>query len=73
MIFRVKEFKTIPSILQCFKCQGFGHKAPNCTKNEICVMCGESHLDKNCPQDTDAALKMIGSKSNIVIGGLEIF
>ena len=26
--------KTTPSILQCLKCQGFGHKAPNCTKNE---------------------------------------
>ena len=31
IIFRVEEFKTTPSILQCFKCQGFGHKAPNCT------------------------------------------
>ena len=43
IIFRVEEFKTTPSILQCFKCQGFGHKAPNCTKNEKCVVCGEAH------------------------------
>ena len=48
IIFRVEEFKT-PSILQCFKCQGFGHKAPNCTKNEKCVVCGEAHSYKNCP------------------------
>ena len=40
IIFRVEEFKTTPLILQCFKCQGFGHKAPSCTKN---------HLHKNCP------------------------
>ena len=31
IIFRVEEFKTTPSILQCYKCQGFGHKAQNCT------------------------------------------
>ena len=39
IIFRVEEFKTTPSILQCFKCQGFGHKALNCTKKEKCVVC----------------------------------
>ena len=46
IIFRVEEFKTTPSIFQCFQCfqcQGFGQKAPNCTKNEKCVVCGETH------------------------------
>ena len=38
IIFRVEEFKTTPSILQCFKCQGFGHKALNCTQKEKCVV-----------------------------------
>ena len=47
IIFRVEEFKTTPSILQCFKCQGFGHKTPNCVKNEKCVVCGEAHSHKN--------------------------
>ena len=37
IIFKVKEFKTTPSILQHFKCQGFRHKAPNSTKNQKCV------------------------------------
>ena len=49
IIFRVEEFKTTLFILQCFKCQGFGHKAPNCTKEEKCVVCGEAHSHKNCP------------------------
>ena len=49
IIFRVEEFKTTPSILQCYKCQGFGHKAPNCTKNQKCVVCGGAHSHKNCP------------------------
>ena len=46
IIFRVEAFKTTPSILQCFKCQGFGHKALNCTKKKKCVVCGEAHSHK---------------------------
>ena len=49
IIFKVEEFRTTPSIQQCFKCQDFGHKAPNCTKKQKCVMCGEGHSHKNCP------------------------
>ena len=49
IIFRVEEFRTTPSIQQCFKCQGFGHKAPNCTKKPKCVVCIEAHSHKNCP------------------------
>ena len=49
IIFGVEDFKTTPSILQCFMCQSFGHKALNCTKKEKCVVCGEAHSHKNCP------------------------
>ena len=49
IIFKVEEFRTTPSIQQCFKCQGFGHKAPNCTKKPKCAVCGEAHSHKNCP------------------------
>ena len=49
IIFRVEEFKTTPSILQCYKCQGFGHKAQNCRKSQKCVVCGGAHSQKNCP------------------------
>ena len=48
IIFKVEEFRTTPSIQQYFKCQGFGHKAPNCTKKPKCVVCGEAHSHKNC-------------------------
>ena len=49
IIFKVEEFRITPSIQQCFKCQGFGHKAQNCTKKQKCVVCGEAHSHKNCP------------------------
>ena len=49
IIFKVEEFRITPSIQQCFKCQSFGHKAQNCTKNQKCVVCGEAHSHKDCP------------------------
>ena len=62
IIFRVEEFKTTPSILQCFKCQGFGHKAPNCTKTEKCVVCGECRRPhvanyRGCPAYKDQGFR----------------
>ena len=33
IIFKVEEFRITPSIQQCFKCQGFGHKAQNCIQH----------------------------------------
>ena len=39
IIFKVEEFRITPSIQQCFKCQGFGHKAQNCTKKTRNVLC----------------------------------
>ena len=49
IIFKVEEFRITPSIQQCFNCQGFGHKAQNCTKKQKCVVCGEAHSHKNFP------------------------
>ena len=49
IIFKVEEFRMTPSIQQCFKCQGFRHKALNCTKKQKCVVCGEAYSHQNCP------------------------
>ena len=46
IIFRVEEFRTTPSIQQCFKRQGFGHKALNCTEKPERVVCDEAHSQK---------------------------
>ena len=60
IMFRVEEFKKTPSILQCFKCQGFGHKAPNCIKNEKCVVCGEAHSHKISQKKGSQSGKIVG-------------
>ena len=49
IIFKVEEIRITPSIQQCFKCQGFGHNAQNCTRKQKCVVCGEAHSHKDCP------------------------
>jgi hypothetical protein len=38
------------SLLRCFKCCGFGHKAADCRqKNQLCSHCGEEHKLDACP------------------------
>ena len=56
IVFKVEEFRITPSIQQCFKCQGFGHKAQNCAKKQ-CV-CGEAHSHKDCPNRNKKKPKM---------------
>lgn len=36
------------SLLQCFRCQGLGHKAQLCTLTPKCVKCGQKHNTKDC-------------------------
>ena len=57
IICKVEEFRITPSIQQYFKCQGFGHKAKNCTKKQKCVVCGEAHSHKDCPNRNKKAPK----------------
>ena len=57
IIFKVEEFRTTPLIQQCFICQGFEHKAPNCTKKQKCGVCGEVHSHKSCPNTEERSPK----------------
>ena len=43
-----EEFRALPSIRQCYHCQGFGHSAQNCSKQPVCLICGESQSRKEC-------------------------
>ena len=33
---------------QCYKCQGFGHSATNCSNDQVCPKCGENHSQDRC-------------------------
>ena len=49
IIYRVKEFRTPISVQQCWNCQNFGHSAKLCRSKTKCLICGESHHHKGCP------------------------
>ena len=49
IIFKVEEFRSPISVQQCYNCQHFGHSAKNCQAKTKCVIYGEGHSHKGCP------------------------
>ena len=49
IIFKVEEYRAPISVQQCYNCQHFGHSAKNCQAKTKCVICGEGHSHKGCP------------------------
>ena len=45
----MKEFRQSISVSQCFNCQNFSHSAKNCRSKIKCLICGEGHSHKECP------------------------
>ena len=54
--FKVVENKPLPQVLQCFKCQKFGHNFFECKELEsTCIRCGGSHRHTSCTSQKDQA------------------
>ena len=54
--FKVFENKPLPSVLQCYKCQGFGHNFFDCAKSEsVCLRCGGNHRLSSCTTKKEEA------------------
>ena len=49
IVYKVEEFRKPVSVTKCFNCQSFGHSAKNCRSKPKCLICGESHSHKGCP------------------------
>ena len=49
IVYKVEEFRKPVSVMRCFNCQSFGHSAKNCRSKPKCLICGESHSHKGCP------------------------
>ena len=49
VIFKVKEFRAPISIRQCYNFENFEHLAKTCQAKTKCIICGEDHSHKGCP------------------------
>ena len=58
IIFKVEEFCAPILVKQCYNCQNFGHSAKNFKAKIKCVICGEGHSHKGCPNREKKATKM---------------
>lgn len=43
-------------VLRCYKCQEFGHKSTNCTKETICAKCGGEHVFQVCQAEKEQCI-----------------
>jgi len=50
-VIRIQDYKSSERIMQCFKCQNFGHKAEFCHIKDRCVKCAGQHNTRLCTKD----------------------
>ena len=62
IIYRVEEFRTPISVQQCYNCQCFGHTAKTCRSKTKCLICGEAHHHKGCPNKETKQAKCANCK-----------
>lgn len=53
-IIQVEAPKKYDDIVQCYRCQDYGHTKSYCKKNFRCVKCGQGHPSTECTKKTDA-------------------
>jgi hypothetical protein len=60
---RVKVTPFVPSPLQCFRCQKYGHGSKNCSSQEMCRDCGKAKHEGDC-KDPKHCLNCEGKHSS---------
>ena len=62
IIYKVEELWSPVSVQQCWNWQNFGHSAKACKSETKCLICGESHRHKGCPNREKKQPKCANSK-----------
>lgn len=53
----IEDYISRQGAIQCYKCQGFGHKTHSCHIQPRCVKCGENHDSHSCRKPTSIPAK----------------
>ncbi|KAJ4430326.1 hypothetical protein ANN_22539 [Periplaneta americana] len=53
----IEDYISRQGAIQCYKCQGFGHKTHSCHIQPRCVKCGENHESYSCQKPTSIPAK----------------
>ena len=62
IIYRMEEIRSPISVQQCWNCQNFGHSAKIYRSKTKCLICGESHHHKGCPNKEKKQLECTNCK-----------
>ncbi len=50
IVFTRLKIESQKSVIQCFKCQRFGHTQSDCKASQRCLKCSGEHSHKNCKE-----------------------
>lgn len=63
IVVKIEPLRKYPSmILQCKRCQAFGHTKGYCKKDPACVKCAGNHLTKNCTIRNEEKAKCVNCR-----------
>jgi hypothetical protein len=55
-VYKCVEYKKPPTVLQCYKCQKYGHGIGQCgAENPTCLRCGSAHWKNECQVERESA------------------
>jgi hypothetical protein len=54
IIIKVQLYIVQTGLTQCYNCQNFGQVWANCMQPPWCLWCGGGHLQRECPEKTNA-------------------
>jgi hypothetical protein len=46
--YKIVEFKAPITVMQCYRCQAFGHMTTDCKNDQKCLRCGQNHRHIEC-------------------------
>lgn len=60
----IEERQNVRRIIQCHRCQEWGHATSNCYRSPRCLKCAEGHATKECKKSTDTEPKCCNCGGN---------